>query len=525
MSKQHKRSYLVDRATVHGGQVAYVDRLLEGRVLKHPEATQRFLWHLLLSRGRARPRQPKLVPVSAELIKRELEVELTKDVWWPLVYDAPQLVTHEYANPRSGLSRRFRTLDWVVDGFDAAVPPVGDPGAFDLRDTLSRRRSRRRVDQQYTTDPDGRRYPDLVVAALKAYWGSPCPVDLAAGQAHVDALWSDYQAARDGVEPAGTGDWSAQAARLRWLSDRRCLTSMIKTRPEHDGDVWWYRSWYRRGLQRNGRITEFGGLQGCSRAMRHAMLARLRESHDVRNFDLAQSQPMIYAQLLEDAGINAQWLHSVLGEDRAQLAERVFGERSDRAEKAWKLSLTALVMGASMPNHTGSLNRHGAREMSIATQLRDLFGAGRRTAESDNALASLREAVRPLLAMRKELEGWLDRETRPGGSLVTHGSKGPVVTNAVGVRRRLQDSSFRPLRRKMPAFLLQGYEAALVYTLSVLGRDFGFEAANNQHDGLITMGAIPAEAVAEAKASVGLRYAVLVEKPYDSRLRIPGLAG
>jgi hypothetical protein len=70
------------------------------------------------------------------------------------------------------------------------------------------------------------------------------------------------------------------------------------------------------------------------------------------------------------------------------------------------------------------------------------------------------------------------------------------------------------LKRKLSAFFLQGAEAGFIHHLTALGPVYGFQTMNNQHDGLVTIGAIPQQAVDLAVERSGLRYAVLEEKSF-----------
>jgi hypothetical protein len=49
--------------------------------------------------------------------------------------------------------------------------------------------------------------------------------------------------------------------------------------------------------------------------------------------------------------------------------------------------------------------------------------------------------------------------------------------------------------REVSAFLLQGLEAAFIYTLIILSEDYGYEVRSCEHDGLITYGMIQDETI------------------------------
>ena len=66
--------------------------------------------------------------------------------------------------------------------------------------------------------------------------------------------------------------------------------------------------------------------------------------------------------------------------------------------------------------------------------------------------------------------------------------------------------------REISAFLLQGLEAALIYTLITLSDTYGYEVRSCEHDGLITWGTIPVEAVEMSRVKSGFSTAILEEK-------------
>jgi hypothetical protein len=69
-------------------------------------------------------------------------------------------------------------------------------------------------------------------------------------------------------------------------------------------------------------------------------------------------------------------------------------------------------------------------------------------------------------------------------------------------------------KRRLAAFVLQGFEAGFIHHLTLLSREYDYEVLSNQHDGLITLGEIPQAAVEKAKEISGLRYATLEEKAF-----------
>ncbi|WP_427162627.1 hypothetical protein ACQFX9_14390 [Aliinostoc sp. HNIBRCY26] len=79
----------------------------------------------------------------------------------------------------------------------------------------------------------------------------------------------------------------------------------------------------------------------------------------------------------------------------------------------------------------------------------------------------------------------------------------------------LQKESEWKLKSTLAAFVLQGQEAAFIHELTLLSLQYDYQVISNEHDGLVTVGDIPDEAVQKAAEKSGLKYAKLDEKPLE----------
>ncbi|WP_143537592.1 hypothetical protein [Rubrivirga marina] len=467
------------------------------------------------------------VPVSCRLIEEATGEHNTSVVWRPLEEAGVLEVRPE--DRERGRSREFRAREDVADEF-LRLGATSSGRHVDLY-TGRRSRTTRRVRKTYS---DGRPIPTLIVDALEALAENGCPVDLARGQAVVDRRRAEYEAARDEWTAAGRpeeGDLATayRRARGRWTTDAKCWGEVRSgLTGERDG-VHWYRPAFARDPQMSGRVTERGGLQNASRLLKHEALSPLRASHDVRNHDLSSSQPWGLVQEFEDAGVDTAWLLEYLASDKADFAERAFGDRSERTVRLLKDSFLALVMGARLPTWLEDRVPHfkdGARVRpelpAIARYVRDRFGGGAPTDEARRALDGFRAVVAPFVARRDEWLASLERRVLHG-DLRVGGRGGNWVRNAAGVTLNTDAYSGWELRSQLSAFVLQGRESSFIHHLTLLGEDHGFVPVSGQHDGLVTIGEVPEAAVEEAKRRSGLRYADLREKRYHPDLPVPGL--
>ena len=485
-------------------------------------AGPRFFAHVLHSASAEQ--NDRWVPVGCRLIAKVFGIHVTEDVWRPLVKAG--LMKFVGYNSGGGLSREFRVVDSVYEEHLAlGLDRPGERRVY-LSTGKTVRGQRRKVHKSY---PNGKKpLPTLIYDAKRILAANGCPYDGDAAREHVRALNDDYEAAAAGWIGAGrpeAGDLhdAFVKARGRYQHDARCLTLMDggavkQTRVRR------YRPALDRKPQMSGRITEVGGIQNASRAMKHAALASLRQSHDVRNYDFEASQPWHLVQEFEDHDVDATWLLAYLGGDKRDAAEKALGSRDVVQVDLWKRCVMGLVMGAALKRWIDEKlpRRPGQTVGSMPAITEHILYVYPNPDEAQRALDGIYAALLPL---KDDLALWYRRmasEVKSGRYRVG-GRGGNFVTNSCGVTLNTMLLSGWELTSALSAFFLQGREAALVHHLTCLGEAYGYEPLSNQHDGLIVRGEIPDAAVEEAKTLAGARYARLIEKPYHADLIVPGL--
>jgi hypothetical protein len=211
------------------------------------------------------------------------------------------------------------------------------------------------------------------------------------------------------------------------------------------------------------------------------------------NYDLSSSQVAISLYEMEKCGIDSPWLKDYIS-DKTKRSE--YASHIGISEGAWKQCLIATLMGAYLPNHAKG------KSVAILDILQDEL---EERGESINGtilsekLKLLRNELKPLM---KPLGCWHQRiieDVKASGRLINK-----VGLEVAGTSRKSQ----------LIAHYLQGIEACFIHTLTLLAEKYDFKPIGNEHDGLITLGPIPQEAIEEAKRITGLYCLELREKPF-----------
>ena len=347
---------------------------------------------------------------------------------------------------------------------------------------------------------DGNRnpYPQHVQAAIKTI--KRCPFNDEAIRAHLERLEMEARA-----HPA-----IAKAYR-RWLIDYACYQTILKQRPRRDANgLWWFTPAYR--PQSAGRLTQIGGgLQSCSRAMKGAAYAGI---DDVYNYDLADSHARILRTVMGEVGIEPTFLNRYLGADNRKAKAAAF---LGFEEHLWKRVFYALFNGARIPNVYMVLTSD--QPGSIARAFRAAAQGDRRKLK-----ASYKRFLALVRTLQQEMQAFITHLRMEALSPSPANRNGFVfVTNAAGMKLKLERSHLEGVdalsrgraERRLLAHALQGREALFIHGLTASAPRYGFEVLANEHDGLVTLGRIPAAAIEEAKAFAALPEARLEEKPFS----------
>lgn len=330
--------------------------------------------------------------------------------------------------------------------------------------------------------------PPLVRDSIRAI--APCPFNGAALDAHVARRKAEAE------HPKLSGK-ARETAERRYKNDDMCKMRITAGCRKRDDGFFEYEPYYRPHL--SGRIAEVGGgLQSCSRAMKHAALSTVP---NLRNYDIKASQAYVLLQELQDAGIGTTWLdkYLALADGAAHYASLIGIDK-----RTFKDCLYATIMGTPF-----NASHFDPDENAIFGALLKEFGDHSKAAQF---MVRVHAKLTPLRDLVVEWHEWLiDSDS----CLHAEGKVGKrQLRNAVGNVLKLAEQPPHKRKKRAAAHILQGWEARYIHELTVLSKPHGFTPVSNQHDGLVTIGEIPTQAQDAAKTASGFRYARLEEKSF-----------
>lgn len=119
------------------------------------------------------------------------------------------------------------------------------------------------------------------------------------------------------------------------------------------------------------------------------------------------------------------------------------------------------------------------------------------------------------------------------GSNITKVVGNEYVTNAIGMERKIEKTSKGNITANslvsLSCFIITGIERAFITSIILLSKKYGFRVVADEHDGVITIGEIPDEAIEEVKKLSGFELAEFGKKDLasqsdtDEKLRLIGI--
>lgn len=290
------------------------------------------------------------VPVPAHLLRREFGLVRTEDVWRPLVRAG--LLEHRPYDRAGRHCREFRLPPDLLDTFAAAQPDPEAELVPTSRVDLFTGRPTRRSPRTRLTDEHGHPLPELTREAIAVLTETGCTFDRRRVLAHLRARSTALRAAvtawRVGGEPEeGPAFHTLLRVRSRANVDTYAYSRVrLHGTPRRvDGDLYRYTPAYL-PPQSGGRLTEAGGFQSCSNAMKGAAFGTVEGA---ANYDMDKAHPRGLIQLFEREGVDAGWLRAYITGDSGDYAEEAFGARGEPEVGLFKKCVLALFNAAALP--------------------------------------------------------------------------------------------------------------------------------------------------------------------------------
>lgn len=436
-------------------------------------------WHLLVETGLIEVKVLGVVEISSEITK-----------------------TKTYSRSQS-LSREFRVPTRILADIKSLEPSYLDEVSY-FNLVTGRKMNTFKRHELYTAVNNP--IPNLLKSSMLCI--EKCVINAAALEDYFKTL-----------EVNLTGKSTDCKEYRRYLNDKHCYSSILATGAKHIGNGFVeYYPGYR--PQMSGRISEIsGGVQSCTREMRAIAFKDVPEIH---NYDLQSSQVWSLIQFFELAGLDISWLTNYL-----QVDKQIYANRVGITKATWKNCFLALIMGGILLaiSEVSKIKKFEDVDTAILKYLTEELVDDKAIMESYLKFFTV---VEPLKIVIDKWHTWLLKRyiflnmDILGGKLFIYNKSGihfPIweykKPNADIYKDKQPWKEVSKLKRQLAAFYLQGNEATFIHQITLLGKEYGYEVYGNAHDGLITKGKIPEEAVVVAKELSGLNYAFLVEKPFN----------
>ena len=180
----------------------------------------------------------------------------------------------------------------------------------------------------------------------------------------------------------------------------------------------------------------------------------------------------------------------------------------------WKQCLLSLFFGASTEK-TSRISADETIQGSIYSEILAWCNKNDALTDPDHLFTNFLSVAQPFIDVRETWLSLIDQQILPHERY--RRKKTWYLDNVVGKTRGIPknpEQITNQVLREVSAFLLQGLEAAFIYTLITLSEQYGYEVRSCEHDGLITCGTIPKEAVEVAREKSGFASAYLEPKAF-----------
>ena len=386
-------------------------------------------------------------------------------------------------------------------------------------------------------------YPDIIQESLDVY--RTCPVMYKKGEAYLrqqnkllKKLAYTYCCNRGNTKIEA----KYKKKRAQYLVDRCAYQAMLNRGMYIDNtnaNIGWYYMTYRTVW--TGRFAEAEtGLQGCSRRFTRILMSK---QNNIYNYDLKSCQPTILLHEFKKAGVACQWLeYYIEGKDEngnvVPDIKKYYAAKIGVDVPTWKVIINGTIFGSNVSDEIWQRYDNIHRKQNQVFNNTQSFlnnSSLKGVYKWSSVCKSIQTTIKPLT---DALELWKQQVLKDvrynsnevwkystkGGAYISGPCETKFFINSYLVpdpnRAKghyvitKEEKLEKEFLKKYTALILQGQEARFIHTLEQLSTEFEYQPLSNAHDGLISRGEIPEEAINLAKTITNIHYAELVEKSF-----------
>lgn len=496
--KSKSKSYIKGHYKVLESQYDYVAELLKD----NKKDTFTFVCHIISCQifsyaGDGTDGRDGYVPipyVAREVFCKEAEIQdlVNKGIIERLIIDEETGYTYSI---EFGICTSYRMTDKVIDKYIeleniSAVKYLKAPKV-----NLFTGKRCRSISKTKLVDENKNKQPKLIVEALTNI--TECLFELAPVEEHIQKLRGDLLATE---VIYGKDTAEHKKARGLFYNDNGCLKNALNQNAE-EVLPGFYSFTPDYSIAYTGRIHTF--MQNASRKMKEAAFKNVK---NLKNYDLRSSQAIGLIQQFQSANLDPTWLENYKDDKQAKYK---YAELIGISVDTWKRCLCALLMGGYVPTKGTEKTKADIFHYLIEEAEGDFVKA-------QELLNKFSEIVEPLNIELKKWHEWLlDTYVKKLGNY----SAGKLyLSNPTGKTICIDDlprgKDLWQRKAKIAAFVLQGQEAAFIHNLTILSLNYDYKVLQNEHDGLITVGEVPKQAIQLAASRAGMDFAELEEKSF-----------
>lgn len=500
------KGYIISSYRVIKSQLDFVNSLL-GDV---NEDTRTLFCHILVS-VIINIKKIEWIPVSSTLIKKKIQ-----KASWKALQELGLIEVTDYSH-ENGLSREFKVSDAILDHFlelsNLSPEEIISSTKYNL--FTGRKSDSKLTNQKY--DENRNAEPVLITSAIDLIVQGF--FNMKAIEVHLADLRAEENKK---IEEYGQYSKEHKKARARFINDDHCFKAILNQSPVRiSEDIWCYSPAYR--VQMSGRVSHIlGGLQSASRRMKAAAYMGIQ---DLKNYDLKASQVSGLIQQFKLADLDTSWLEDYKENPNAK---KDYAAQVGISVDCWKKCLCAVMFAA----HTSTANnrtKNKLKDLEVTEEgqpkkkLNAVMDSLFEEANGDidltvEYITKFYEAISPLKVELDKWHNWLLKTwVIKMGYIANDGKR--YLKNPTGktlcITDLEKDYPLWKVKAMLSAFVLQGQESCFIHNLTLTSIEYKFQVISNEHDGLVTLGVIPTEAINKAAALSGLQGAILEEKALE----------